>query len=268
MDVGRRVRSFYERSPFPTYAPGETAATLAEKSRRGQAASLDAAIPAGARVLDAGCGTGQLACFLSMARRTVVGVDFSRASLALGAAFAAKEGLATSFLQADLFQAPLRRGAFDVVLTAGVLHHTADPAGGLRTLADLLRPGGHLVAGLYHPLGRTATRARRLLGLGDKDPVAADRSGARRDAWIADQYAHPHETTHSVGEVLTWLDAAGLDFVRTIPSLEGDATGSPFRADPPPFVVRRWLAEATWLVRLAREGGYYLVVGRRRPFVR
>ena len=264
MDVGRRVRAFYEATPFPAYDAGEDAASLAAKARRGRyAAALDAAISAGARVLDAGCGTGQLACFLSMARRTVVGLDFSRASLRLGAGFASRARLGASFVQADLFRPPLARASFDVVLANGVLHHTADPAGGLRALAALVRPGGHLVAGLYHPLGRVATRLRRVLGRSGADPVAASRDAERRDAWIADQYTHPHETSHSVGEALAWLAAAGLDFVRTIPSLDGDAGGSPFQRDPPVSRLRRALTESSWIVRLAPEGGYYLAIGRR-----
>lgn len=263
-DVGRKVRAFYEATPFPDYDAGETAASLAEKARRGAyAAALDRAIPSGARVLDVGCGTGQLACFLSIARRTVVGVDFARASLRLGEAFARTQRLSASFLQADLFRAPLRPESFDLVLANGVLHHTADPAGGVRVLAALVRPGGHLALGLYHPLGRAATRARRTLGLADADPVAAGRDEARRRAWIADQYEHPHETTHSVGEALSWIADAGLAFVRTVPSIDGDAGGSPLRADPPPTRARRWIGEATWIVRLAREGGYYLLVGKR-----
>ena len=263
-DVGRRVRAFYEATPFPTYDAGETAASLAVKARQGAYASaLDRAIPSGARVLDVGCGTGQLACFLSMARRTSVGLDFSRPSLTLGARFARAERLPASFLQADLFRAPLKEASFDIVLAAGVLHHTAEPAAGVQALAALLRPGGHLALGLYHPLGRAATNARRRLGLARADPVARTRRDDRREAWIADQYAHPHETTHSVGEALRWLASAGLTFVRTIPSLGGDAHGSPLRPDPPPTAARRLLGEATWIVRLAREGGYYLVVGRR-----
>ena len=33
-------------------------------------------------------------------------------------------------------------------------------------------------------------------------------------AWFADQYRHPHESKHTMGEVLDWFDRTGLSFVR------------------------------------------------------
>jgi len=32
-----------------------------------------------------------------------------------------------------------------------------------------------------------------------------------------DQYKHPHESTHTIREVIGWLDKAGLRFVKSIP---------------------------------------------------
>ena len=52
---------------------------------------------------------------------------------------------------------------FDLIESAGVLHHLADPVAGWRVLGGLLRPGGLMMLGLYSELGRrdvVAARAR------------------------------------------------------------------------------------------------------------
>jgi hypothetical protein len=49
----------------------------------------------------------------------------------------------------------------------------------------------------------------------------------RWQAWFFDQYRHPHETRHSINEVLGWFDTAGVDFLSSIPA----ADGSPFTDD-------------------------------------
>jgi 2-polyprenyl-3-methyl-5-hydroxy-6-metoxy-1,4-benzoquinol methylase len=47
---------------------------------------LDRAIPGDARIVDIGCGTGQMSLYLARADRVVIGADLTRASLLLGAA--------------------------------------------------------------------------------------------------------------------------------------------------------------------------------------
>src|SRR5262245_311541 len=86
-DADRRtetVRRFYAQAPFPNYAPADTLATLRARAARSDFARLlDQAIAPDARVLDLGCGTGQMALFLAGGERRVVGADLTRASLAL-----------------------------------------------------------------------------------------------------------------------------------------------------------------------------------------
>jgi SAM-dependent methyltransferase len=52
-------------------------------------------------------------------------------------------------LQADAERLPFRDGAFDVVYSNGVLHHTVDFEAAVREALRILRPGGKLVAMLY-----------------------------------------------------------------------------------------------------------------------
>ena len=75
--VGKQARAFYETCAFPGYEEFGTPYALTKKAQAGiYARLLDEQLPLGVRVLDAGCGTGQLAVFLSMVRRQVVGIDF------------------------------------------------------------------------------------------------------------------------------------------------------------------------------------------------
>src|SRR5262249_56841570 len=78
------VRDFSPAAPFPGSPPRMSLSGLRARARRSELArALDAAIPGDARVLEVGCGTGQMSLFLATADRTIVGADFQRASLRL-----------------------------------------------------------------------------------------------------------------------------------------------------------------------------------------
>lgn len=253
------VRAFYEEQPFPDYEDLDSPRALCERAEAsGFARSLHRELAAGGRVLEAGCGTGQLTNYLAWRGRCVVGLDFSAASLRTAAAFRDRFGIqGAHFVQGDVLRPPLREGVFSAVVSIGVLHHTPAPEEGVAALARRLEPGGLLVLGLYHRCGRLATRTRRALrrvagtrAIARLDPVLARdrRNERRRRAWIRDQYEHPYETSHTVGQVRRWFERAGLELVRTVPSRHGR------------------LAQLAWTFTLSREGGVFLAIGRRpRP---
>ena len=126
------VRRFYERAPFPGYPPRDSLHALRLRAEQNAFAQLlDRAIPGDARIVEIGCGTGQLCLYLARADRIVVGADLTRASLLLGAAAARRFGLhRVQFVETDLNRPGLKTGVFDVVYSAGVLHHTPDAQGG------------------------------------------------------------------------------------------------------------------------------------------
>jgi SAM-dependent methyltransferase len=207
----------------------------------------------------------------------VVGADLTRASLALGAAAARRYGIdRVTFVETDLRQPALRPASFDVVLCSGVLHHTPDPAAAFAAVAELARPdGGVLVIGLYNACARFPHRLRRLVAratgfrLFPTDPVLNDRRAepARRDAWLRDQYLHPEEHRHTIGEVQRWFRDSGVCYLRTFPSalvadepLQGNALFTPAEDD---WWLERSLAQLGWMTSLAREGGLFVVIGRR-----
>src|SRR5438552_17088447 len=81
------VRRFYERAPFPGYAPRDSLQVLHARAERSVFARMvNQAIPGDARIAEVGCGTGQMCLYLARADRVVIGADLTRASLRLGAA--------------------------------------------------------------------------------------------------------------------------------------------------------------------------------------
>lgn len=93
-DVTNVVKSFYEKTPFPNYEEFENVGDLIQKAQRGIFARLlNEQIPFNIRVLEVGCGTGQLSNFLGVAHRIVFGVDMCLNSLKLGQEFSKKNRL-------------------------------------------------------------------------------------------------------------------------------------------------------------------------------
>jgi SAM-dependent methyltransferase len=276
-DVTESVKAFYEETPFPNYDDHDTLRSLIDKSRRGgYAHQLQRAIPFNSTTLEVGCGTGQLSNFLGISCRRVVGSDLCLNSLRLGEAFRRKHELdRVQFVQMNLFRPAFKRGYFDVVLCNGVLHHTSDPFGGFRSLAPLVRPGGHIVIGLYGRYGRLMTDLRRHLFrmTGGRahwiDPhlrrvrIAAD----KERAWFADQYQHPHESKHTIGEVMKWFRAVGFDFVRGVPPVRPDGDPMPegglFSPEPAGGSLDHFLVQATHVITGNREGGFFVMIGKR-----
>ena len=108
-------------------------------------------LDSGARILDAGCGTGLLTlALLRVLTRPadITAVDLSGRSLQTAGRAASKLGAdprhRLCFLQANALSLPFPEESFDLVVTSGVLEYL--PLGdGLGELARVLAPGGHLL---------------------------------------------------------------------------------------------------------------------------
>ena len=276
-DVTEIVKQFYEKTPFPNYDDLDNRRALLEKARAGRFARLlNEQIPYSAPVVEIGCGTGQLTNFLSIAHRTVLGVDVCLNSLRLAQTFKETNGLdRATFAQMNLFKPALKDGFFQVVISNGVLHHTGNCRAAFKRVGQLARPGGFLVIGLYSAFSRRLHYARRALyrwtgvTAGWLDPqLARTGPGGKRDAWFQDQYCHPHESAHTLDEVFGWLEEDGFDFVNSIPKPRGGvelgARESMFEPRDPGSAVSRFLSQAASVGSGYREGGFFIVIGRRR----
>nr|WP_107912260.1 class I SAM-dependent methyltransferase [Streptomyces chartreusis] len=124
------------------------------------AAVAELGLREGARVLDAGCGTGRALPPLRDAvgpSGVVLGADLTPAMLEVAAR--AGRDADGQLLLADVAALPVRSESLDAVFAAGLIAHLPNPAENLRELARVVRPGGTLA--LFHPIGRAALAARQ-----------------------------------------------------------------------------------------------------------
>jgi SAM-dependent methyltransferase len=187
------------------------------------------ALPGGARVLDAPCGTGRLSRRLASAGLEVTGVDLSAAFLDLARSEPAGPGADVSYIQGDLRRLPTP-GPFDAVVcwfTSFGYHDDVDCRRILSEFHRVLRPGGRLLIETMHHDGVVrhftaapdATVAWRgedsQVDLSRFDPItgrlATDRTVYRDGAVRHSSHFIRLPTPPEWGQ---WLEGAGFALVR------------------------------------------------------
>jgi len=128
------------------------------------------------RVLDLGCGPGNMLDFLT-GQGDVYGSDFSADALR----FCAERGHGRLF-RADFHQLPLGSSRFDLITCIDVIEHLADDRRAIHELARILRPGGLLVVSVP----------------------------AFMSLWGDHDELYGHHRRYRTGEVRERLEAAGL----------------------------------------------------------
>ncbi|MDQ2802691.1 MAG: metalloregulator ArsR/SmtB family transcription factor [Pseudomonadota bacterium] len=109
-------------------------------------ALLPAAEVGNGRLLDIGTGTGRVLELLGPRVREGLGVDASKAMLALARARLARaEAPHCAVRLGDMYRLPLTDAGFDLAVMQMVLHYAEDPEGVLIEAARVLRPGGRLI---------------------------------------------------------------------------------------------------------------------------
>ena len=222
------VLAFYKVLPFNyREAPEQHAAALRQSNPVKAYPFLPSLLSKETRVLDVGCGAGWFSNAISFYYGCpVVGIDFNPVAIERAKAIAKILKLNNEFCVGDLFLFS-RETPFDVVISHGVLHHTNDCMAGVRHLcSNLVKLGGYVLIGLYHAYGRRPFfdhfAALKASGAGEEE--MAQEYGALHDrltdevllkSWFRDQVLHPHETHHTLAELVPVLEDEGMRLVGT-----------------------------------------------------
>ena len=142
------VRTMFDRIA-PIYDAMNRVMT-AGLDRRWRRETVRETVSPGDRVLDAACGTGDLAIEAARAGGRVVGLDFSGAMLER----ARRKAPQLEWVQGDLLALPWEQGEFDAATVGFGIRNVADLEAGLRELRRVVRQGGTLgVLEITRPTG-------------------------------------------------------------------------------------------------------------------
>ncbi|HYV88679.1 MAG TPA: class I SAM-dependent methyltransferase [Candidatus Polarisedimenticolia bacterium] len=262
------VADQYEAYPYPSRNPQDEKTRLIDGSPS-NLDEVDHYVFAGARdfrlsfrALVAGGGTGDGAILLAQklvdrnCPAEIHYLDLSLASRHIAEARAKVRGLSNiRFHTGSLLDLPrLDLGRFDYIDCCGVLHHLADPAAGLASLAAVMAPDGGMGLMLYGALGRSGVyEAQAMLkALGSaNEPLSSGIDLAKRliaqlpatsalarnpaigdyrrgeDAALVDLLLHRRDRAYRVTEIADLVSGAGLEVVSFI---------NPWRYDPDSYL--------------------------------
>lgn len=179
----------------------------------------------GKRVLDLGCGVGQLAAHLADAGAAeVIGVDISERMLAL--AMAERGHPRVTYIREAIERVAFPSNRFDLVVSSLALHYVADYAGLIGRIGQWLAPGGVLVYSTEHPIYTAVDPATgwALDGHGKRMHWALDRyadEGWREQHWFVDGVRKYHRT---MATLINGLVDAGLAVERVLEPIPDEAT--------------------------------------------
>ncbi len=180
-NISNMVKEQYEENPYPRWVKAglhTKAQTITEvlNDNKVQLYSQNIKKVSNPKILVAGCGTGQhpLKTASRYSNCHVTAIDLSRSSLA----FAKRKTDEYKFTNIEYFQGDILNldqvmKKFDIIESAGVLHHMSEPIAGWRVLTKLLKRGGLMKIGLYSELARqdiVSTRKEiKLLSIGTSE---------------------------------------------------------------------------------------------------
>lgn len=243
--VSQKVRSFYERHPYPPPVDNLDKYRRLSQDQQGRRADFHLIWPAQPyredhSILIAGCGTSQAAKHaMRWPTANVTGIDVSAASVRHTESLKRRYGLQNL----EVRELPVERvselaSTFDYIVCTGVLHHLSDPDAALSALRDVLRPAGAMNIMVYAPYGRSGIYmlqelCRRagiqatdegirelievLAALPSEHPLASllrEAPDFQHEAALADALLHPQDRAYSVPQLFELLERGRMAFGR------------------------------------------------------
>lgn len=203
-------------------------------------------------VLELGCGTGELANGLSLAKANVIGIDFSKTSLKKANNLKKRFKTNAKFIEKNILELNLNK-KFDVVIALGSLHHTIDAKKGFIIGKNHLKKNGIIIVGFYNKFSRLRHRIKRIIlyllakndfekriNIGKK--IFGD---MKSQSWLADKYGQPHESYHSINQILNWFNEENIEFISSKPKFQ-----------------KPIIDELKWLLK--KQNAFFVMVGRKK----
>jgi SAM-dependent methyltransferase len=103
------------------------------------------------RILDVGCGDGQISRLVAAAGATAVGVDPTWNQIEV----AQQRGGGAAYVRSGAAELPFADASFDAAVACLVFEHIDDVDGAIAEIARVVRPGGRFSFFLNHPLIQT-----------------------------------------------------------------------------------------------------------------
>lgn len=150
----------------------------------------------GRRVVDIGCGGGILAEAMAGLGAQVTGIDLAEKPLRVAELHGLESGVKVRYERIAAEDLAAREpGAYDVVTCMEMLEHVPEPPSIIRSIHDLLAPGGHA---FFSTLNRTPRAF--LLGI----------VGAEYVAQLLPRGTHRYDRFIRPSELSAWIREAGL----------------------------------------------------------
>jgi SAM-dependent methyltransferase len=224
-----QVLEFYKALPFNYFGSVEKQAeSLASQNAVLSQPVLDQLLKKGGmRCLDVGCGAGWLANSIAYYYKlSTTGIDFNPVVVQRAREVAHFLKLNTTFSVEDLFLYKPQH-TFDVACSMGVLHHTDNCHKAVQHICrNIISDKGYVYIGLYHYYGRKSflEHFTRLKEQGYSEEQLYQRFKELRSgltdethtrSWFRDQAIHPHETQHTLEEMVEILKREDMTLIST-----------------------------------------------------
>ncbi len=244
-DIQKRVNEMYMNTPFPDYALDSILTSLKDtKINYYKTLGIDPfTFFKNKVVLDGGCGTGEESMIIaSLGAKKVVSIDLSDASLSKAKEKAEILGIKNiEFYKQSVLDIDFEDNSFDLVISAGVIHHTPDPYRGFQELCRVLKDGCPLMLFVYNNYGHFFNNIEKgLVELLGGEDIHKRIEWAKRlypwrmkrlynenvhknidmEALIYDQYSVPQKSDHSIKEILNWFRDNNIEYVSSVMPIE------------------------------------------------
>ena len=240
--MSSKVREQYEDSPYPRWVhlglplEPDAISKVVDKIKLRLFDNTINAVEA-PNILIAGCGTGQhsIGTAPRFKNSKILAIDLSLSSLAYAKRKTEELGVRNiEYMQADILGLGKLDKQFDIIESAGVLHHMNEPMAGWRVLTDCLKPGGLMNIGLYSELARQhIVKIREEISQSDigssalamrsfrSDIIKSDEKHHKKILSVSDFYSlselrdllfHVQEHRFTIPEIKDCLYDLGLEF--------------------------------------------------------